>query len=400
MTPIIGAGKLLAWVAKGPIKWLLSGVGLLAKGFMRLGVLAMANPIGLIIASVAALAYAVYDNWDKIVGAVTEKVDLVRAAFDEGIIKGVFKLLAEFNPFTLAVEGAIGLVAYVMELLGVPDQIIAKFKEFSLFATGVTFMKSLWDGMASIVDQLVTFITNKLKDLKPQWLTDLQNWASGGDGPAAPAARAHPLSGSVAPRVQGNRDSGGPVLPGLSYLIGERREPEVFVPKVPGNILPARALKAATRAAAAAKPTARVIRQAASVQNTAISTRNITRISQALKAAAAPLTIAQSQSRKQPSNPASLLPRHALKGAMAAAAMAAPAAALPGKAEIEQRIDPRPALSAQAPAPQITRQGDTVSVNIYPQPGQDSEAIGREVMRQLKRRESERRADLHDGVDY
>lgn len=46
------------------------------------------------------------------------------------------------------------------------------------------------------------------------------------------------------------------------------------------------------------------------------------------------------------------------------------------------------------------REGDTVSISIYPQPGQDSEAIAREVMRQLKRRESERRADLHDGVDY
>ncbi|UWQ34014.1 hypothetical protein K3555_05805 [Leisingera sp. M527] len=400
MTPIIGAGKLLAWVAKGPIKWLLSGVSLLAKGFVRLGVLAMANPIGLIIASVAALAYAVYDNWDKIVGAVIEKVDLVRAAFDEGIIKGVVELLAEFNPFTLAVEGAIGLVAYVMELLGVPDQIIAKFKEFSQFATGVTFMKSLWDGMASIVDQLVTFITNKLKDLKPQWLTDLQNWASGGDGPATPAARAHPLSGSAAPRVQGNRDSGGPVLPGLSYLIGERREPEVFVPNLPGNILPARALRAARTAAAAAKPVARMVRQAASVQNTAISTRNITRISQALKAAAAPRLPGQAQLLRAPGTLAGILPRQAMKAAAAATAMAVPAAALPSKAEIQQRIDPRPALSAQAPAPQVTREGDVFTINVYPQPGQDSEAIGREVMRQLKRRDSDRRADLHDGLDY
>lgn len=330
MTPIIGAGKLLAWVAKGPIKWLLSGVGLLAKGFVRLDVLAMANPIGLIIASVAALAYAVYDNWDKIVGAVIEKAELVRAAFDEGIIKGVFKLLAEFNPFTLAVEGAIGLVAYVMDLLGVPDQIIAKFKEFSLFATGVTLMKSLWDGMASIVDKAVTFIVDKLKSLNPHWLTDLQNWVTSSSGPAPAPGRAHPLSGSVAPPVQGNRDSGGPVLPGLSYLIGERREPEVFVPNVPGSILPTRALKAA----------------------------------------------------------------------MAATALAAPAAVLPSNAEIQQRVDPRPALAAQAPAPQITRQGDVYHFNIHPQPGQDSEAVAREVMRQLKRRDSERRADLHDGLDY
>jgi len=91
----------------------------------------------------------------------------------------VFKLLSEFNPFTLAVEGMIGLVAYVMDLLGVPEQIIAKFKEISLFATGVTLMKSLWDGMASIVDQAVNFIVQKLKELKPDWISDLQAWVSG-----------------------------------------------------------------------------------------------------------------------------------------------------------------------------------------------------------------------------
>ncbi|MFV1538879.1 phage tail tape measure protein [Phaeobacter sp. JH204B] len=329
MAPIFAAGKLLMWVGKGPLLLLLRGVKLLSGAFVRLGALAMANPIGLVIAAVAALAYVVYDNWDKIVGTVTEKIELVRAAFDEGLIKGVFKLLAEFNPFTLAIEGAIGLVAYVMELLGVPQQIIAKFREISLFASGVTLMKSLWDGMASIVDQAVTFITNKLANLKPQWLTDLQAWASG-DSPTAKAAtgdgrerspRAHPLSGQ--------RDAGGPVRAGMPYLVGERSA-EIFVPGVSGSILPTRVLKAA----------------------------------------------------------------------MAATSLSIPAAAVAGPGEIQRQIDPRPALSAQAAAPQITRQGDTINITIAPPQGTDEAAIARMVMQELNRRESARRADLHDGLDY
>jgi TP901 family phage tail tape measure protein len=326
--PIIAAGQLLASVGKGPLKRLLKGMRLLGKAFFRLGILALTNPIALIIATVAALAYAVYDNWDKIVGAIVEKVEIVRAAFDEGLIKGVFKLLAEFNPFTLAVEGAIGLVAYVMDLLGVPDQIIAKFKEFSLFATGVTLMKSLWDGMASIVDAVVTYIVDKFKSLKPAWLTDLQDWVTGSDD--TPAAQANPRSGQAQPRVRGTRDHGGPVMAGLSYLIGERA-PEVFVPNVAGNILPTRILKAA----------------------------------------------------------------------MTASTLAAPAAAMPTSVEIEHRIDQSPAMAAQnGQAPQVIRQGDTISIHIAPPPGTDEQEIARLVMREFSRRESDRRADLHDGVDY
>ena len=33
------------------------------------------------------------------------------------------------------------------------------------------------------------------------------------------------------------REAGGPVLPGVPYIVGEKR-PEVFVPDVPGYILP------------------------------------------------------------------------------------------------------------------------------------------------------------------
>lgn len=95
-----------------------------------------------------------------------------------------------------------------------------------------------------------------------------------------------------------------------------------------------------------------------------------------------------------------ILPGRVLKAAMAASAMAAPVAAMPSQAEIVETLDRRPVMSAPAAAPQVTREGDTVTINIYPTQGMSVEDIGREVERRLARREDARRADLHDGVDY
>ncbi|MEX0319440.1 MAG: phage tail tape measure protein [Ruegeria sp.] len=313
LTKLPVVGRILAWVATGPIKWLLSAVALLGKAFIRLGVIVLANPIGAIIAAVAALAYVVYDNWDAIVSHVEDKIEAVRAAFDQDLLNGVLKVLAEFNPFTLAAEGAQGLAVYLMELVGIPDQIVAAFRDISLFETGVQLMQTLWDGMLSLIDQLVSSIGRKLASLKPQWLSDLQAWVGGGESGNLPG-----------------RDSGGPVRAGVPYLVGER-SPEIFVPGVSGSILPGRVLKAA----------------------------------------------------------------------MAASALAGPAVAgAPTEAEIINSVDRRPVLSASAAAPQIIRQGDTISISIVPPPGTDEETIARMVARELNRRQDERRADLHDGVDY
>lgn len=55
--------------------------------------------------------------------------------------------------------------------------------------------------------------------------------------------------------VRGKRDSGGPVMAGFPYLVGERA-PEVFVPGVSGSILPTRLLRAAMAATAIGAPAA------------------------------------------------------------------------------------------------------------------------------------------------
>jgi hypothetical protein len=96
----------------------------------------------------------------------------------------------------------------------------------------------------------------------------------------------------------------------------------------------------------------------------------------------------------------SILPGRVLKAAMAATALAGPAAAMPSEAEIIENVDRRPAISTSAPASQITRQGDTFHITIAPPPGTDEETIVRLLRREMDRRQDARRADLHDGVDY
>lgn len=328
------AGALI-WLAKGPLKLLLAGVGLISKAFIRLGLLMLANPIGLIIASVAVLAKVVYDNWDRIVSFFIEKVDEVKSAFDDGLLNGVFKLLSEFNPFTLAVEGMQGLLAYVMDLLGVPDEIVAAFRDLDLFQSGVDLIQSLWDGMLSLIDQVVGSIVAKLTSLKPQWLTDLQGWSASGvpNGTSERiAALSKPHNEAVGPGGP-MRDLGGPVRAGMPYLVGERN-PEIFVPGVSGSILPSRVLKAAMAATALTAP-----------------------------------LVAEGQAQLSDTN-------------------------------IVEAFDRRPAINRSAPAPQITRQGDTFHITIAPPPGTDEETIVRILRREMDRRQNARRADLHDGVDY
>ena len=137
----------------------------------------------------------------------------------------------------------------------------------------------------------------------------------------------------------GGRDRGGPVRRGMPYIVGERGR-EIFVPGIAGTILPARVMKAA----------------------------------------------------------------------MAASVIAAPvAASIPAAAEITENLQVRAATGGPAPLfspskPQVIRQGDNVTINnvihVHAAHGMSARDVAREVRRELERRESDRRADLHDGIDY
>lgn len=175
-------------------------------------------------------------------GHFLDKIEAVRAAFDDGLINGVFRLISEFNPFTLAIEGVVSLYALLMDFLGVPSEIVDSFRAFKLNDIGIDWMQSLWDGMAAVLPKMIAAIGAKLAGLKPQWLTDLQNWAGGGD-----TWSAHPDT------FKPGRDSGGPVRAGHTYRVNERGE-EWFTPLVDGSILPTRALQAAALASSMTGP--------------------------------------------------------------------------------------------------------------------------------------------------
>lgn len=194
---------------------------------------ALANIIGLL----SELIVGVF-------GQFSEKVEAVRAAFDEGLINGVFRLISEFNPFTLAIEGVVSLYALIMEFLGVPAEIVDQFKSFKLNDIGMDWMQSLWDGMAEVLPKMIAAIGAKLASLKPQWLTDLQNFLGGGDTWSAPPETFLP-----------GRDNGGPVRAGGTYRVNERGE-EFFTPNVDGRIIPTRLIKAASMVSAMATPVA------------------------------------------------------------------------------------------------------------------------------------------------
>lgn len=368
--PRLGAAMVFAGRVGGAV--LLGSIKGLIGAFKVLGRLVLLNPIALIIMSIAGLAYVVYQNWDQIVVFLKTKLADIKSAFDEGLLNGVFKLLSELNPFTLALEGAAGLIDYITgwdisgifadverltpftaakataeafydycanwDFKRIVDSIVSSFAEINLYDAGVTAIKSFWQGMKSLLSQMAADLNAHLVGLLPDWTRS---------GPAASKPRGPATSNfrqtSKVPKVAGpivappplapasdfaGRDSGGPIRPRQIYKVGERG-PELFVSDVAGRILPSRALRAAAAATAIATPLAADVTD--------------------------PIT---------------------------------------------QRIDTRPPVSASAPAArQIRREGDTINITINAGGGSAPD-IAREVERVLRRRDDDRRAQLHDGVDY
>jgi hypothetical protein len=259
-----------------------------------------------------------------------------------GVPDEITQAFLNFNPFTLALDGARNLIATAMEMLGVPDDIVQAFKDFSLFDTGIELLQSLWDGMASLVPKMVSAISAKLSSIVPGWMKDAWGWVSGDGGeapvksvaPTSPAATTSNTSGNTQGGAHPFRDGGGPVMPGRLYRINERGE-EGFIPGTKGTIIPTRTMKAAAAASA-----------------------------------------------------------------MAAPAMAA-AGSLPAIQTDMPRIDTRAAFTASAqPSRQVIQEGDTIHMTIQAAPGMDARDVAREVERVLARRDDERRRDLHDGEAY
>lgn len=282
---LLRAGAVIAGTA---IQWL-------GRALLLAGRAALANPILLVIAAIAGAAWVIYQNWDGIVGYFQDKIDRVRAAFDQGLLNGVLAALAEFNPFVLMMDAAEGLFHYltgwdfgdirraIAEAFGfdpftairsaaesffvyltgwsfadITAALTAAF-DIDLFQMGVDMILSLWEGIKSVMGQLTAYVREQLSGLIPEmpaWLKGLGGGeSSGGEGSDRPARGAVAGPAAVAPKpwaavTAGQRALGGPVRAGQIYRWQEQGQ-ELFVPRTDGEVISNRQLRALQAMAAA-----------------------------------------------------------------------------------------------------------------------------------------------------
>lgn len=113
---VLGGLGITSAAAAAKIKILSMGLRFATIAMRGFSIALMANPIGLVIAAVLALAaavYVIYDSWDSIVAWFTGKLDAVKSAFGDGFLPGLMTLFMEFNPFTIFLEAANGLINYI-----------------------------------------------------------------------------------------------------------------------------------------------------------------------------------------------------------------------------------------------------------------------------------------------
>lgn len=192
-----------------------------------------ANPIVAAALAIATVVTVIYANWDGIVAYFSAKVSAVRAAFEDGLINGVFRLLAEFNPAGIIVDGLIALPGAVLKILSDAFGV-------DLYGMGVAMVESLRRGVMSVLEAMVSAIRNKLSAIVPAWMQRAWEWASGGADDPEPAPGAGPPPG---------RALGGAVRAGQVYRWMEEGQ-ELFSPAVDGSVINARDVRAMREARA------------------------------------------------------------------------------------------------------------------------------------------------------
>jgi len=134
MSPVILAGGQLAF-SLGKVAWLAGGLAMqglpyLMTAFRAVWAVVAANPIGLVVAAIAGLAYVVYSNWDSIVSYVEGAWGRIKSVFDVGFFDGLIQVWLE--SWQALANGILGIVKSI-----VPDRWMPKaLQDFNFtFAT-------------------------------------------------------------------------------------------------------------------------------------------------------------------------------------------------------------------------------------------------------------------------
>lgn len=428
-------GRLLMWVSKGP-------TSLLIKAIKRIGLAVMANPIGLVAAAVIGLAYAIYDNWDQIVSWFKGKVDEVASAFDDGIINGVFKLVAEFNPFTLAYEGANGLFEYITGWsFGDVFREITESRPFQYARESAdNFLQRVtgWS-LDQVFDGLKLLNPFELAQRSAEaWLSFVSEWDLSSIFTSIDTSR--PFASAMenldefllkttgmdlgqiwdgvwnvspfAQAMEGARELRDFVrnlnFADVVNLIREQfADIDLFEAGVAmiqslwdGAVELVTAMVNDIKAKLAGMVPDWVIHAYSYVSGEEIAPEGARDRGGPVRAGMPYLVGERAPEIFVPGVAGSILPARVLKTAMAASAIAAPVAAMPSQSEIIESVDRRPAMVQTPSQTTIEHRIEVGDIHIHAVPGMSAEDVARAVKRELERIQDHRRADLHDGYDY
>ena len=181
-TPVLkNSGKLFLAIKGIQFATWLTGVSkatlVLSKSFIKLipvvikfGVALLANPVGLVIAGIAALVaagYFLYKNWDQVVKFIknmwsgvkkffSNTFSSITSLFDDGFVNGILKLLKNFKPVTL-ITNAI-------------DAIFKYFKNISLIDEGSKLIRSFGDGIVNTWNSIKKSTIDVFTGWIPDWV--------------------------------------------------------------------------------------------------------------------------------------------------------------------------------------------------------------------------------------
>lgn len=185
------------------MKGLAVGFAAIKGAAVAFGTALVTTPLGWFLAAIAAIAFAafaIYKNWDGIVAYFTGKWDGVKAAFEDGLLGGIFKILTSFNPTVLLADAVNGMIDW---LFGV-----------DLKAVGAEWMGALGEGLLRAVPDLAGMLSAMMPERLRNWL------GFGGDRVAQPTGAARP---TMNPGMVGVAGSGVDVGGSIRLEVDDRR---------------------------------------------------------------------------------------------------------------------------------------------------------------------------------
>lgn len=319
------------------------------QAFMWVGRLFMANPIGLAITAIAAAAYLIYANWDKVKAYFVSAWAEIKLGFSGGI-SGILQTLANFSPIGLIYQA----FSAVMNYMGV--EMPSRFTEF-----GGMIISGLVNGITNAMGSVKTAITNAG--------SNTVDWFKEKLGIHSPS------------RVFA--ELGGFTMAGLAQGVAEGQSGPLEAVKAVGELMTQAGtvtIGAITNAGAALNPAAAVPGVAAAALNPAAAVPEAA--AAALKPAAA-VAGAKAESGGILESIMGMGKRLAQVGAIAVGM---------GGAQGAIAVDNRPPIGPAAAPAAMQMAPDQIVINIHPAPGMDAAAIARAVSAELDKRQHAKQA--------